>query len=144
MGIFDRFTKAAQDSYKKLDGRKDALEAVCSACALVAGHDGDISDKEVDTTINLIKNNSKLSASFDIRVIEQTADVMFERAKGGRSGRHGLWKEIDEVAKDPEIAEIVFIAALDVADQDGISDGERKVLGDIAKRLGLNPANYEL
>jgi tellurite resistance protein TerB len=42
------------------------------------------------------------------------------------------------------MAETVLLSALDVADQGGIDDKEKAVLGQIASKLGLNLANYDV
>lgn len=128
----------------KYSGRKDFLEAVCAASALVAAADGDVSDAEVDQTVKAITSNAQLSAAFRSQEIERTADAMLQRAKGGRVGRSGLYKEIEDVASDHDMAETVLLSALDVADHGGIDDKEKAVLGTIAQKLGLNLANYDV
>lgn len=129
-------------SVKKFSGRKDFLEAVCAASALIAFADGNASDEEVDSAIKAITSNPQLSGAFSTREIETTADAMLNRAKGGRVGRNGLYREIEDVAKDADMSETVLLTALDVADNGGIDDKEKAVLGEIAKRLGLNLTNY--
>lgn len=144
MGFFSKFTDSLKGNVTKLNGRMDALEAVCAACAYVAGADGDISDDEVATTITTIQNNPVLAGSFTTQQIEKCADAMFARARGGRSGRLGLKKEIADVASDAAIAEVVFVAALDVADHGDIDEKEKRVLMDIAGILGLDAKKYDL
>jgi len=144
MGLFSKFTGNLKNKASKINGRMDALEAVCAACAYVAAADGDVSDDEVATTITTIQNNTILSGAFTTQQIEKCADAMINRARGGRSGRLGLKKEIQDVANDHEIAEIVFVAALDVADHGEIDEKEKKVLIDIAGMLGVNAKDYDL
>jgi len=130
---------------QKLSGRKDALEAVCAAAALIAAADGDISDAEVAATSKAVKANPSLTAAFAQRDIEIAIDAMMSRAEGGRSGRQGLLREIEQIAADRDIAEIVYLAALDVAESDGsIGEKEKAVLTRICTTLGLNPANYDI
>jgi tellurite resistance protein TerB len=131
-------------SVNKFSGRKDFLEAVCASCALIAAADGDISDAEVAQTIKAISSNASLSAAFKAPEIERVADTMLKRAQGGRVGRAGLYKEVEDVANDSELAETVLLSALDVADHGGISPQEKLVLGNIAQRLGLNLASYDV
>lgn len=124
---------------KKFSGRTDYLEAVCAATALVAAADGEISDSEVTAITKGVANNATLSACFKQSQIEKTCDVMLKRAQGGRAGRAGLYKEIDDIAKDQSAAEMVYLMAFDVADADGkLEAAERKTLTEIAKRLGVN------
>jgi tellurite resistance protein len=65
---------------------------------------------------------------------------MMQRAAGGRTGRIGLYKEIDDIANDPEKATVVLAAVLDVADSGGISPQEQSVIDNIAQRLKLDPS----
>ncbi|MBD8554892.1 tellurite resistance TerB family protein [Rhizobium sp. CFBP 8762] len=131
-------------SVNKYSGRKDFLEAVCAAAALVAAADGDISDAEVDQTVKAVASNVNLSAAFKPAEIERVADAMLKRAQGGRVGRNGLYKEIEQIASDPEMAETVLLSSLDVADQGGIDAKEKDVLDKIARSLGLNLASYDV
>jgi tellurite resistance protein TerB len=131
-------------SVNKFSGRKDFLEAVCAASALVAASDGDISDQEVEQTVKAVSSNASLAAAFKASEIERTADAMLKRAQGGRVGRAGLYKELEDIANDNEMAETVLLSALDVADKGGISAEEKGVLAKIAQTLGLNLANYDV
>jgi tellurite resistance protein TerB len=123
---------------QKLSGRKDALEAVCAGAALVAAADGTISNEEIASTLRAIGANPNLAAAFSPAEIERTADAMLKRAQGGRVGQSGLLNEIKQVAADPEVAELVMLATVDVAESDGsIGDKERAVLATISKGLGI-------
>lgn len=128
----------------KYSGRKDFLEAVCAASALVAAADGDVSDAEVDQTVKAVSSNASLSAAFKTSEIERTADAMLKRAQGGRVGRSGLYKELEDISSDHDMSETVLYSALDVADNGGISAEEKQVLAKIAQTLGLNLANYDV
>jgi len=128
----------------KYSGRKDFLEAVCAASALVAAADGDVSDAEVDQTVKAVASNASLSAAFKPSEIERVADTMLKRAQGGRVGRSGLYKELEDIANDHDMSETVLLSALDVADHGGISAEEKAVLTKIAQTLGLNLANYDV
>lgn len=129
-------------SVNVLTGNKDALEAVCAAAALIATADGDVSDKEIEATKQAIVSNAALSKAYKVADIERCVDSMLGRAKG-RMGRHGLFKEIEQIAVNHDMAEAVFLSAMDVAESDKeVGPEEKKVLLEIAKRLGLNPQNY--
>lgn len=142
--MFAKLKEKFAGSANKYSGRKDFLEAVCAACALVAASDGDVSDSEVDQTIKAITSNANLSAAFKQTEIERTADAMLKRAQGGRVGRSGLFKEIEDIASDHDMSETVLLSALDVADHGGIDEKERAVLQNIASRLGLNLSSYDV
>lgn len=144
MPLLSKFKNAFAGSVNKYSGKKDFLEAVCAACALVSAADGELEDAEIAQTIKGIAANPALAGAFSSREIEQTADQMCKRAQGGRVGRAGLYKEIEDIASDKEMAETVLLTALDVADSDGQVEPEEKVvLGKIAEKLGLNLANYD-
>lgn len=145
MQMFAALKQKLTGSVNKFSGRKDFLEAVCASCALVAAADGNIEDEEVEKTIQVIVSNPALSAAFSAREIEGTADTMLKRAQAGRTGRMGLYKEIDDVADDADMAETIYLVALDVADSDGsIADAEKQVLNKIAERLRLDPKKYDI
>lgn len=127
------------DKINRYKGNSDFLEGVCAACALTAGANGDISDAEAEATIKTIMANPTLANNFNARQIEQCAEAMFKRAQGGRMGRMGLYRELEDVAKDADMAEAVAIAALDVAESDGtIEDAEKAVLIKIGQTLGID------
>lgn len=143
--MFAKLKERLTGSVNKFSGRKDFLEAVCASCALVAAADGEIEDSEVDQTIKVIASNPALSSAFSTREIEGTADQMLKRAGAGRTGRMGLYREIEDIAADKEMAETVYLAALDVADTDGeVAPQEKEVLAKIAGKLGLNPKDYDV
>ena len=123
----------------KFSGRKDFLESVCAAAALISAADGDIEDSEVKAVVKAVKANKALADGFDQPTIDKCINTMLERAGGGRVGRMGLWGEIAEIAKEPHMAQAVVLTALDVAEGDGeIEPEEMKVLEKLAKDLGVN------
>jgi len=70
---------------------------------------------------------------------------MPELAQAGHVGRAGVFKEIEDIANDHDMAETVLLTALDVADSDGQVEPEEKVILDkIATKLGLSLANYDV
>ena len=140
-----KFKEMLAGNVNKFSGRKDFLEAVCASCALVAAADGSIDDSEVAQTIKVIASNPSLSSAFSSREIEGTAEQMLNRAGAGRTGRMGLYREIEDIASDVEMCETVYLAALDVADADGsVSDEEKAVLHKIATSLKLDPKKYDV
>lgn len=129
--------KMLGDKVKSFSGNKDFLEAVCAAAALVASADGKIDDSEIEATVKAIQANATLSNNFNSREIEKTAQEMLQRAAGGRVGRSGLLREIEEIQKDADMAEAVMLSAIDIAEADGTVDPEElKVMEKIAGILG--------
>jgi tellurite resistance protein TerB len=140
--MFAKLKQKFSGSVQKYSGRKDFLEAVCAAAALVAYADGSADDAEINSMKKAVLANAELSGAFDNRTIELTMETMLSRAEGGRVGRSGLFKEIDDVAADADMAEVVLNTALDVADQGGIDDSEKAMLGKIATSLKLDLSKY--
>jgi tellurite resistance protein TerB len=133
------FGKKAEAAVSKFSGRTDFLEAVCAAAALVAAADGEIEDAEVKATVKAVKANKALASGFDGAAVEAAINKMLDRAGGGRVGRMGLWEEIREIAKDPEMAQAVVLTAIDVAESDGeIEPEEKVVLERLAKELSVD------
>lgn len=140
--MFSKLKERFAGSVSKYSGRKDFLEAVCAAAALVAFADGDASDEEIASTIKSIAANAQLAGAFSTREIEATAEAMLRRAQGGRVGRNGLYSEIEDIKSDAAMAETVLLTALDVADSGGIDDKEMAILREVAKRLSLSIDKY--
>jgi tellurite resistance protein TerB len=123
----------------KFSGQTDFLEAVCASCALVAAADNDISDAEVASVMKTIAANPALQGGFSPREIEQCAETMLKRAQGGRMGKMGLYREIEQAASDPDKAEAIILAALDVAESDGdIGPEEMAVLVKIGEKVRVD------
>lgn len=143
--MFGKLKNKLLGSVNKVSGNTDFLEAVCAAAALTAAADGEISDSEVEMTVKTVSSNPTLSKAFSQREIEKTIDGMLKRVQAGRSGRMGLYKEIDDIAPNGEFAETVYLCALDVAESEGgIDEKEKEVLGKIASRLGVNPSSFDV
>lgn len=141
--MFGFLKKKADESVKKFSGQTDFLEAVCAAAALIAAADGEIEDSEIIATKKAVTANKALAAGFDNRTIETCIDTMLDRAGGGRVGRIGLWKEIEEAASKPDFAEAILCTALDVSDADGETEPqEQQVLDRLAKTLRLDLAKF--
>lgn len=137
-GLKKLFTANVQ----KYSGRKDFLEAVCASAALVAYADGSADDGEISATKKAVLANAELAGAFDNRTIELTMETMLNRAEGGRVGRSGLFKEIDDVAGDADMAETIINTALDIADVGGIDDAEKAMLEKIATSLKVDLKKY--
>lgn len=129
----------------RLSGKTDLLEATCAACALIAAADGDIEDEEVMATIEQLTSHPTLSAAFQQSQIEQIANAMFKRAKGGLTGRVGLMKEIEQAKgkSTSDDLELILAIAIDISRADGeIEPAELKVLEKIAATLRLDLRSY--
>lgn len=146
-GLMKRVVKSATTEVKAEYGEsKDFLEAVCAAAALVAAADGDIEESERRKVVSLITNHASLGRIYQQRDIETTAETMFKRAKES-SGRQQLARELDDIKSRPsgqQMAEDVYLLALDIANADGeVEPEEDVVLKKIAGRLGVDPGKFD-
>lgn len=133
------FKKLLRGKAQQYSGQKDFLEAVCAGIALSVYVDGKAEDHEIDAGMKAVMANATLTDSFNVREIEQCMDAMLTRAQGGRTGRNGLYREIDDVASDPDKSEAVMLAILDVVESDGeIDDKEMALLESLGKRLSID------
>lgn len=143
--MFGMLKEKLANASSRLSGRTDLLEATCAAIALVAAADGDIEDEELGAALEALTNHPTLSTAFPQSQIEQCANAMFKRAKGGAMGRIGLKKEIEQ-AKSKSTSddlELILAVAVDIARADGeMEPAEMKVLGEIASTLRLDLRAY--
>jgi tellurite resistance protein len=139
------FKAGAKEVAADYSQNKDYLEAVCAAAALVANADGEIEDSEKSKAVRVISNHPVLSKFYKQNDIEQTSDQMFKRAKDA-SGRQQLARELDDIkGRDGgQMAEDVYLVALDVANADGeLEPEEEVVLKKIASRLGVDASKFD-
>jgi len=144
--MFARLKEKLAGASSRMSGRTDLLEATCAACALTAAADGDIKDDEVGSIMEALTNHPTLSTAFKPSQIEQCADAMLKRAKGGLMGRRGLQKEIEQAVgkSTSDDLELILCVAIDVAraDGEGVGGEELKVLGGVANILRLDLRSY--
>jgi tellurite resistance protein len=136
------FKGKAKAAIQQMSGNKDFLEGMCAGCALTAAAGDGIDDAEYDKTLLVIKSNSAISAGFGSGEIEQVFGRMAPKT-ATRSGRAELMEEIRQVVerdKTGNMGTAICLAALDVADEGGISEAEEKTLKSIAELCGVNYA----
>jgi len=134
------FGSKAKEAINQFSGNKDFLEGLCAACALTAAADGSIDDSEYDSALDVIKSNTAISAAFGTGEIESIFGKMAPKTKT-RSGKAELKEEIRQVIardKSGQMGQAIVLAALDVADQGGISDQEVAIMKDIATICNVN------
>lgn len=144
--IRNAFKAGSKEIKAEYGENRDFLEAVCAASALVAAADGDIEDSERRKIVSTIQNHPALGKLYQSNLIEQTAETMLKRAKDA-SGRQLLARELDDIKSRPngsQMAEDVYLVALDVANSDGeIEPQEDAVLKKIASRLGVDLSKFD-
>lgn len=121
------------------------MEAVVNGCALVAAADGNIDSSEKQKMAGFIGRAEELK-HFDmsqvIEVFQKTAsDFEFDHAIGKASAL----KTIGKIKGNEEQAKLLVrvICAIGAADGD-FDDQEKAMVREIAKELGLDPADFDL
>lgn len=124
---------------------KAFMEAVVSGCALVAAADGSIDSSEKQKMAGFMERSDELK-HFDMRkVIEvfnkAAGDFEFDHAIGKASAL----KTIGKIKGNEEQSRLLvrIVCAIGAADGDFDAD-EQAVVREIARELGLNPADFDL
>ena len=146
MGFWDSLTKGKADAMAAVKRLKDndIAAAAMAAAAAVAMADGKLDPEEKDKVAGHITRSeylkqyeqSKLIAMFE----EHVSNIKFS----SRTGVSGALKVIGKLAGSPEKAEAALLIAISIADEGGIGDEEKVVLGKIADALNLSLSNYNL
>ncbi|MBD0865773.1 MAG: tellurite resistance TerB family protein [Rhodobacteraceae bacterium] len=121
------------------------MEAVVTGCALVAAADGSIESAEKQKMAGFIERADELR-HFDMRQVIE----VFQKAAGDLEFDHTIGKatalkKIGRIRGNEEQARLLvrIVCAIGAADGDFDSQ-ERAVVAEIAKELGLNPADFDL
>lgn len=124
---------------------KAFMEAVVAGCALVAAADGSIDSSEKQKMAGFMERSDELK-HFDMRkvieVFNKTAgDFEFDHAIGKASAL----KTIGKIKGNEEQSRLLvrIVCAIGAADGDFDAD-EQAVVREIARELGLNPADFDL
>jgi tellurite resistance protein TerB len=123
-------------------GNRDMMQATVAGAVLVAFADGDLADSEVESLHKIIESNPALSAFGN--EIGKTLDNYIAQMKASRTlGRVKLMREIEDVKASPKESEEVFAVMVTIAEADGnVAPEEQMVLSAVARKLGLNPADF--
>jgi tellurite resistance protein TerB len=121
------------------------MEATVAACAMVAAADGTISAQEKQKMAGFIRNSDEL------KVFEMPAVIaFFEKVTGNFDfdadiGKAEALKVIGRLRGNEEQSRVMVRVACAIGASDGdFDDGEKAVVRDICKELGLNPADFDL
>ncbi|MFT4782464.1 MAG: tellurite resistance protein TerB [Paracoccaceae bacterium] len=121
------------------------MEAVVSGCALVAAADGSIDAAEKQKMAGFIERADELK-HFEMRqvieVFQKTAsDFEFDHT----IGRASALKSIGKIKGNEEQARLLVRVVCAIGAADGDFDSQEKaVAAEIARELGLNPADFDL
>ena len=125
----------------KLSGKKDYLEALCSGTIFAASADGKIDDSELDKGLRSITSIPGITDAYSEHDIAAELDKRIKQAQGGRMGRRGLLKEMEDL-KDADVSmrEAIILVALDEADDNGMGDEERAANITMGQALKIDAA----
>lgn len=141
LGMFKRKKREASAAIAVLTNR-NLMEAVVWGSFYVAAADGTIDDDEMKKLEKLISNTPELKGfGAELGNTMDLAEKSFTEG-GSRILRQRAEKELTDLAHSPEEAATVLNIMLTIADQDGISDDEMKILEKSAKIMGLNLKDY--
>lgn len=140
---FGRKVDNMKADIKRIEHR-DNMEAIVGAMVLVAWANGACEDSELQNILALIEADDNLN-HFGNEINQALEKFSALMKAGPLVGKMKIKKEIKEIAKDPEVAEQVFLSAITIAGADGKFDkAEFKVLVELGKELGLSLAKYEI
>lgn len=133
----------ANSELKKIENT-DIMEAIVGSCLLMASISGGISDEEMESLDKQISSNPSME-HFGAQIGREIARFEKMLDAGPRIGKMRIFKEIKDIANNPEDAEEVFVNVLTVAEADGeIDDKEMELLTEIGKMLNVRLADYGL
>lgn len=138
---FGKKARKAVAEVKKFE-KRDLAQAVINAAWLVAYVDGECSNVEKAAVDQVLRANPVLGAfTSEIQGISQT--IIAQLDANYKVGRLAAYREIEDCKGDQREAEDVLVTAIAIAEADGeIQEAEKKVLDEIANRLGLRLETY--
>ena len=141
--LLGKNTAEARQNLKKLEN-KDLMEATIGAALLVSAADGKIEDEEIVKLQEIVE--ALPSMSHFGSEIGSTIDRFTRQLKAGFIlGKVQIMREIADCKHSDQEAEDVLVTAIPIASADGkIEPQEAEIIKEVARKLGLNPANYGL
>ncbi|ELN2579134.1 tellurite resistance TerB family protein [Enterobacter kobei] len=138
---FGKKARKAVAEVKRFE-KRDLAQAVINAAWLVAYADGESSNVEKASVDQVLRANPVLGAfTSEIQGISQT--IIAQLDANYKVGRLAAYREIEDCKGDQREAEDVLVTAIAIAEADGeIQEAEKKVLEEVANRLGLRLETY--
>jgi len=149
MGLFGAmFGKAVKKKTSEISAEvakkvnRDLVEAAVYGCFFIASADGELEESEIKKTQKLIANE-KLMKGFGAELTNLIDEAETAFTEGGpRIIRRKAKAELEDLAHDPEQADIVMTIICTVADEGGIGDAEKAALIEAAGWMNLNVKEY--
>lgn len=143
--IADRSAEARSKMTQEVGRYKNKtfMEAVVSACALLAAADGDVSSAEKQKMMAFLKNSEELKVFATSEVVSFFEKITSHFDFDAEIGRAEALKYIGRVKDKPEQARLVVRVACAIGGSDGNFDQKEKdVVAIIARDLGLDPTEF--
>lgn len=143
-GLMQRLRSGLEEQAARFARDAGFMKATMAACALMAAADGEIEEAEKKKTAGYIERSPDLK-NFDRTECLRAFSAFAEELQFDFDmGKDSCLKAIGSVT-DPEKANLVMRLAIAIARSDGEFEAdEKRVAGEIAKRLGLPPHEYGL
>ncbi len=150
MGFLDNLKKGLNDARAKASDEitrfknKDVLQAIVAGCTHIAFADGKVTQDEKAKMLGFLRT-SPLTAVYGMNDVVNLFDENVKRFEFDTdSGRIEALRIISKLKGKPEASMLVRTCIV-IGKADGDFDqNERRAVGEIARELGLNPADFDL
>lgn len=150
MGFLDKLTKGINDARAKAGEEiarfknKDVLQAIVAGCTYIAYADGKVTSDEKSKMLGFLRS-SPLTAVYGMDEVVKHFDDNVKRFDfDADSGRIEALRIISRLKGKPEAGMLVRTCIV-IGKADGDFDqNERRAVTEIARELGLNPADFDL
>lgn len=124
---------------------KAFMEAVVSACALVAAADGNVSSDEKQKMVGYMQSSDELKVFKMLDVMNAFNDAVAKFEFDAEIGKAEALKTISKLRDDEGAAKLLVRVCCAIGAADGDFDAkERAMVALIATDLGLNAAEFDL
>ncbi|MFZ3481859.1 tellurite resistance TerB family protein [Sphingomonas sp. 3-13AW] len=150
MGFLDNLKKGFTDARARASEEisryknKDVLQAIVAGCTYIAAADGEISSAEKSKMLGFLRS-SPLTAIYGMDEVVKIFEENSKRFEFDHdSGRIEALRIIAKLKGKPEAGMLVRTCIV-IGKADGDFDqNERRAVGEIARELDLNPADFDL
>lgn len=134
--------RRAQELFHRYKGQ-DTLEAVVAGCALVSMADGYLDASERQKMLEFVNHSEELRV-FDSQKVIRKFDLFVSRIEhDSMTGRAEAFRALGKMRTKPEMARLIARYCVAIGYADGNFDpGEKQMVSDICRELGLNPAEF--
>jgi len=149
--MFNRLKQTAEQARSKLSieasrfKNRTFMEAVVNGCVLVAAADGSIDSAEKQKMAGFIERSNELK-HFDLReVIDEFQNAASAYESDNLIGKTCALEKIRKIKANEDQARLLVrvVSAIGAADGD-FDTQEKEMVTEIARELGLNPADFDI